>query len=57
MSKVLLHVFLVVCMVTFLGSCERRPLVDFDSKVKVRVILDTKNILNVTKITFMHIIR
>lgn len=48
MSKVLQYIFLAVCMITFLGSCERRPLVDFESKVKVRVILDTKNILNVT---------
>lgn len=48
MSKFLLHILLALSIVTFLVSCERRPLVDFESRVKVRVVLDTKNILNVT---------
>ena len=44
--------FLRICvmffLLSFLEACERRPLVEFGGQVKVRVVLDTKDIPNVT---------
>lgn len=48
MSKILMQIGLMLCFVILLGSCERRPLVEYRGRVKVHVVLDTKDIPNVT---------
>jgi len=46
--KRLVFMWLVVGLLTLFYSCERRPLVEYGGRVKVRVVLDTKDIPNVT---------
>lgn len=48
MNSLYLRMLLIVFLVAMFSSCERRPLVEYGGKVKVRVVLDTKDILNVT---------
>ena len=48
MSKLLMRIMLALSLIFMLGSCERRPLVDINEKVRVRVLLNTKEVPNVT---------
>lgn len=38
----------ILCLLVLLGACERRPLVEYGGRVKIRVILNVKEIPNVT---------
>ena len=48
MNRNQMWIWFMLCLVALLSSCERRPLVEYAGRVKVRVVLDTKDIPNVT---------
>ena len=48
MSRIAVRLLLLVSLMLTFAACERRPLVEYAGKVKVRVVLDTKEIPNVT---------
>lgn len=47
MIKYIVRICIVVCLVSLLGACERRPLVDPNERVIVKLYLDVKTVLNV----------
>ena len=47
MVKTVVRFCLLVCLVSLLGACERRPLVDPNEKVVVKLYLNVKTVLNV----------
>ena len=48
MNKWWIRLWIIVCLSCTLSACERRLLVDVSDKVRVRVVIKTKNVLNVT---------
>ena len=43
-----MRIMLALSLIFMLGSCERRPLVDANENVDIRVVLNVKTVLNVT---------
>lgn len=48
MNKFILHILTFILCASIMNSCERRPLVNIDNKVTIRVIVNTDSIQNVT---------
>lgn len=48
MNRMLVRIGFILCLLVLLGACERRPLVEYGGRVKICVVLNVKEIPNVT---------